>query len=56
MSCMEHTCVDCHEMVFNNSRGPSICPKCGGDMHHVWDEQQDYNREREEHDREQEGE
>ena len=38
MSCMEHTCIDCGEMVFNNERGPSMCPKCGGDMMHACDE------------------
>lgn len=47
MSCMEHTCVECGNMDFNNEpRSPSICAKCGGDMSHHWDEQQDYNRER----------
>ena len=55
VSTMEHTCIDCGEMVFNNSpRGH--CPKCGGQMHHQWDEQADYDRERAERDREQDGE
>jgi len=44
MSCMEHYCVQCGNMIFNNSRGPSICPKCGGQMSHQWDEQLDYER------------
>jgi predicted nucleic acid-binding Zn-ribbon protein len=47
MSCMEHTCIACGHMDFNNSaRTPSMCPRCGGNMHHVWDEQADYDRER----------
>lgn len=37
-------------MVFNNEpRG--ICPKCGGQMSHQWDEQADYDREQYEDDR-----
>ncbi len=46
MSCMEHTCVQCGWMEFNNQVSwPMICPKCGGSMRHDWDEQQDYERE-----------
>ncbi len=41
MSCMEHTCLACGWMEFNNSRGPSLCPKCCGDMRHEWDERND---------------
>lgn len=44
MSCMEHSCLKCGWMEFNNSHGPSSCPKCGGDMAHEWDEAND-NRE-----------
>jgi len=41
---MEHVCLECGHMVFNNSvRGQ--CPKCGGEMIHNWDEQLDYERE-----------
>lgn len=44
LSCMEHVCLECGHMVFNNSvRGQ--CPKCGGEMIHNWDEQLDYERE-----------
>jgi predicted nucleic acid-binding Zn-ribbon protein len=47
MSCMEHHC-SCGFAAFNNeARTPSICPKCGNDsLLHLWDEQEDYNRER----------
>ena len=45
MASMEHDCLDCGYAIFNNSRGPSICPKCGGDMRYTWDEQDDYDRE-----------
>ena len=32
MACMEHLCIGCGELVFNNSRKPEHpCPKCGGD-------------------------
>ena len=45
MSCMEHTCTRCGHMDFNNStRTPSVCPRCGEDMMHVWDEQYDEPR------------
>jgi predicted nucleic acid-binding Zn-ribbon protein len=49
MSCMEHTCLDCGHMVFdNNPKG--ICPKCCGQMMHQWDEQLDYERESDDED------
>ena len=46
MACMEHDCIDCGYMEMDNSRGPSICPKCGGDMRHTFDEvpECDYDR------------
>jgi predicted nucleic acid-binding Zn-ribbon protein len=47
MACMTHECTSCGHAEFNNSRGPSMCPKCGEQMHHDWDEQNDYDRERE---------
>ena len=31
MACMEHLCIGCGELVFNNSRKPEHpCSKCGG--------------------------
>lgn len=42
MACMKHVCTRCNYADFNNSpRTPSICPKCGEDMLHTWDEQYD---------------
>ena len=44
MSCCEHVCCNqkCNTYVFNNdSRSPWSCPKCGADMSHFWDEQND---------------
>jgi rubredoxin len=38
MSCMTHQCEDCGELVFNNDTGPDVCPKCGGEMVHSFDE------------------
>lgn len=49
MSCMEHFCVNCGHAEFNNNaRSPSMCPKCGGQMNHTWDEQIDYERDQQE--------
>ncbi len=48
MACMEHLCVGCGELVFNNSRKPEHpCPKCGGN---TWASQSDevYEKEPEE--------
>ena len=30
MACMEHSCINCDELVFNNSGTGGRCPKCGG--------------------------
>ena len=38
MACMSHECVSCNWAAFNNSRGPSSCPKCGGEVTHLFDE------------------
>ena len=36
-ACMTHQCLRCHEIVCdNNPKG--LCPKCGGDMIHEFDE------------------
>lgn len=43
MACMEHTCVNCGNVWFDNKRHGD-CDKCGGDAIHQFDEQfdQDY--------------
>ena len=48
MSCLEHRCMDCGYIAFNNNpRSPLVCPQCGGDdFQRTWDEQSDYDRER----------
>jgi predicted nucleic acid-binding Zn-ribbon protein len=39
MSCMTFECLDCGWLDFDNSRGPRICPKCGGEkVLHTFDE------------------
>ncbi len=42
-ACMSHYCTNpkCTWMDFDNSRGPSICPKCGGHVVHDFDEPYD---------------
>ena len=42
--------MDCGAMVFDNNPR-CTCPKCGGQMAHLWDEQADYERELVERDR-----
>lgn len=43
MACMTHDCLNwnCGNIIFNNSGGPSICPKCGDVMIHTFDESPD---------------
>lgn len=52
VACMTHSCLSCDYADFNNdARSPSVCPKCGSDMHHEFDEQLDYESdEREQYD------
>jgi predicted nucleic acid-binding Zn-ribbon protein len=42
MACMEHHCVSCAWVSFDNiARGPSCCPKCGEDVRSICDEEPD---------------
>lgn len=42
MACMEHFCVKCGWSTFDNSSGSlQVCPKCGGDLNHCFDEDND---------------
>lgn len=42
MACMEHYCPNCGWATFNNeSRTPDVCPKCGEDLRHIFDEDTD---------------
>ena len=38
MACMEHACVRCPWVAFDNTRGLGACPRCGGDVRHYFDE------------------
>jgi uncharacterized Zn finger protein (UPF0148 family) len=42
MSCMEHWCVLCKWVDFDNTSGPMWCPVCGGDVRHDFDEADDH--------------
>lgn len=43
MSCMTHECTNpkCGHIVFNNSKGPRVCPKCMSVMISSFDESED---------------
>ena len=42
MACVTHSCRSCPSEVFNNDAYfPDTCNKCGGDMHHDFDEPDD---------------
>lgn len=48
MACMEHVCVDCGHMEFNNGY-LLVCPKCRSpEIISHWDEQDSYDRDEEE--------
>jgi predicted nucleic acid-binding Zn-ribbon protein len=50
---MEHRCVDCGEMYFNNEpRTPVVCKKCGGDSFQRTFDEPEYEREAPEEERE----
>jgi len=40
MACMEHQCTNptCDWFTFNNQQGPGVCPKCGHNVSHHFDE------------------
>jgi transcription initiation factor IIE alpha subunit len=44
MAMMEHLCdnEECNYVEFNNSaQRPNVCPKCGSEMSHFWDDDLD---------------
>jgi uncharacterized Zn finger protein (UPF0148 family) len=41
MGCMEHRCPTCYWAVFDNEEGPIECPRCGGRVVHIHDEDGD---------------
>jgi Zn ribbon nucleic-acid-binding protein len=44
MACMEHVCVKCGHMTFNNN-AMLVCPKCNStEIISHWDEQDIYDR------------
>ncbi len=45
MACMEHVCVKCGHMTFNNN-AMLVCPKCNStEIISHWDEQDSYEEE-----------
>jgi predicted nucleic acid-binding Zn-ribbon protein len=52
LSCMEHRCLSCGYVTFNNNaHSPGSCPSCGGEMSHYFDEPDEREDERDEDDR-----
>jgi predicted nucleic acid-binding Zn-ribbon protein len=53
MACMEHRCLSCGYVTFNNqARAPGGCPSCGGEMGHYFDEPEERDYERDDEARE----
>jgi len=45
MAYTEHVCADCDGATFSNTRGPSVCPRCGSEnMRHHPDEADERER------------
>lgn len=46
MACMEHLCMNCGHMEFNNTH-MLVCPKCNSyETKSYWDEEMDYRDDR----------
>ena len=42
MACMSHVCRKCSWMKFDNDFFDGPCPKCGGEVYSVFDEEFDH--------------